>query len=558
MVAFAYGAVNAEAAVYPTSVKTSAYTASPGDYVACSISAGSFTVQLPNAPANGTRTGVKVVATNAAGTNVLTVACQGSDRINVSGGSTSAPLSLLDQGTIFQYESGIWIGTDDSLPLSQLDARYATLGVALDAYGADPTGGAYSDAAMTAALAALGSAAGSIVLAPGATYKFTGSYAFGPGQGLTCSVPGRTCTLYYYGSGVFIHARDPLFNTGTTSPLASPSGQFTGIIIDGTSAGTSAKGFQLGDLNCPFVDIGVQNFTGASAIGTWLCSTIGWVNYGTIRVATNNCTTHVQFDNQGGGGTFGGTAFEFVQTAAAGQAGVKLVNGCQPTGGSFELYGGYNGGASNSGRVLSIGEDGSNAGFRNMSPFNVDVEADSGTGSVGPVTVVLGAASYFMQNSGQLAFRNFGSSFQASSGLGNYRFAFSGWIQSDTSDFALGNPGVNGYGLVTQGGSLWAFGSTDATHIYLGTGDFYQTVLASGANTVAVANTGSGRPFRLTWHVIQPASGAAGTLTLTGAKTTSGSGALTLSATNGDTDVVEVWSLDGTSVFAAVKGLNFH
>lgn len=427
--------------------------------------------------------------------------------------------------------------------------------------GADPTGASFSDTALAAAKTALGSGPGNIVIATPGTYKFANSYTFGPSQGLV-SMAGSgnlAVILSYTGNSVFIHTYDSAFNTSNTSPLPSPGGTFTGFTIDGTSAGSAAKAFQLGDQNLPNVNIGVRNFTGATAIGGWLCNQVGWTNYGSIVISTENCTNHVVFDNAGtGGATFGGTDFVFNQTVQPNQKGIIVQNACQPTGGNFQLYGGYLGGTTNSGRVLSIGEDGSNAGFRNMSSFVVNVEADSSSGTVGPVTIALGGSAYFMQNSGQLTFRNFSANFQASTGLAAYRFSFTGWIQSDTTDSVLGNPGTNGYGLVTQGGSLWTFGPTDATHIYLGGGDFFQTTLASGANTVAVASAGSGRPWRIIWHVIQPASGAAGTLTLTGAKTTAGSGALTLSAVNGETDVVEVWSLSGTTIYAAVKGLNFH
>lgn len=422
--------------------------------------------------------------------------------------------------------------------------------------GADPTGSAFSDAAMAAALSALGSGPGVITVPPG-TYKFANSYQFGPGQGIAGA--GTLAVIFSYtGSGVFITSHDPGFSTSLTTPLASVGGPMTGFTIDGTSAGAAAVGLRVGDQNLPNVNVGIRNFTGATAIGCWLDSQVGWVNYGSITVATENCTSHVVFDNTGGLATFGGTDFFFTQTAQPNQKGVVVKGACQPTAGNFQLYGGYNGGTANTGRVLSIGEDGSNAGFRNMSSFIVNAEANGGAGTVGPVTVALATAGYFMQNTGQLVFRNFGGNFQASSGLLTYRFSFTGWIQSDTADSVLGNPGVNGYGLVTNGGSLWTFGTTDATHVYLGTGDFFQTVLASGANTVAITNTGSGRPLRVTWHVIQPASGAAGTLTVTGAKTPGGAGVLTLSATNGQTDVVEIWSLDGTNFFAAVKGLNFH
>lgn len=84
----------------------------------CDISAGGFTVTLPNAPANGARVGVKVI-NNAPG-NALTVTCQGTDRINEAGGNTTLTAQQLNQGTILQYDAGIWYVTADSRPLSNL------------------------------------------------------------------------------------------------------------------------------------------------------------------------------------------------------------------------------------------------------------------------------------------------------------------------------------------------------------------------------------------------------------------------------------------------------
>lgn len=108
----------------PTAVKTGAYTASAGDYVPCDTTGGSFTVTLPNAPADLSVAGVKHVIQGS--TNTVTVACAGSDVFNKTGGATSATLPLLAQGLLLQYKasSGIWYVLADDLALPQLDARY--------------------------------------------------------------------------------------------------------------------------------------------------------------------------------------------------------------------------------------------------------------------------------------------------------------------------------------------------------------------------------------------------------------------------------------------------
>jgi hypothetical protein len=107
-----------------TAVKTAPYTAAPKDYALIDATAGSVAVTLPTAPADGTRIGIKLVAT--AGTNVATFACGGSDHLNLTTGPTSGTITLLNQAVILQYASStaVWTVQSSDLPLSQLDLRF--------------------------------------------------------------------------------------------------------------------------------------------------------------------------------------------------------------------------------------------------------------------------------------------------------------------------------------------------------------------------------------------------------------------------------------------------
>src|SRR6202050_18044 len=113
----------------PTAVKTSAYTASPGDFVPVDASGGSVTVTLPAAPPDKSRAEIKLVNTSSG--NTVTINTSGSDVFNKTSGSTSGTLSLLNQALMVQYSSSsaIWYVQSDDLPLSQLDVRYASLDV---------------------------------------------------------------------------------------------------------------------------------------------------------------------------------------------------------------------------------------------------------------------------------------------------------------------------------------------------------------------------------------------------------------------------------------------
>lgn len=111
----------------PTGIKTSAYTASANDYVIIDASAGNVALSFPAAPPDGTRVGFKLIAVTAPYAATLTT--QSGDVLNKAGGSTSATLSLLNQGVIYQYKASgaIWYGTGSDLPLSQTDLRYPLL-----------------------------------------------------------------------------------------------------------------------------------------------------------------------------------------------------------------------------------------------------------------------------------------------------------------------------------------------------------------------------------------------------------------------------------------------
>lgn len=438
----------------------------------------------------------------------------------------------------------------------------------LNAFGADPTGTGFSDAAMAAARAFLATVGGGNITAEAGTYKFANSYSFGVALGIATGLPNDSVIFKYTGSGTFLFSGDPSFNTGSTSPLASNCGPMTGFTVDGTSAGSGAVGLQVGDQNLISVNVGIQNFTGAAAIGFWVASKVGWINYssGSVTVSSVNCTNHVVFGDDGvsGGIALGGINWTFYQTVSANQNGIVANSSCQSVGGTFALFGEYLGGSgTNTGAVLSIGADSTAAGFINFSSFDVNVESATGAGNVGHTTIKLGSSGVFYANYGQLIFRNPSSaSFQASTGLSTSPyFSFDGFVLCQTSGDFLANPyaaeGVVGWARTTMGGVLEQIGTVDSSNVYVFSGSVFTLQLSSGANTRAMYASAAGKTQRIKLNVVQPASGSAGTLTLTGVKTVNGSGGFTLSATNGYIDTIDLW-WDGTNWYGAVAGLHFH
>lgn len=117
----------------PTAVKTANYTAAAGDLVLCDISAGSFTVTFPTAPADKTQIGVKVVASPwqagvSSGNETwpiqsVTAAAGGSDKFvwyDPAGhyNDNQAIFRLQGETCVFQYDAALhlWAGlsTDPS------------------------------------------------------------------------------------------------------------------------------------------------------------------------------------------------------------------------------------------------------------------------------------------------------------------------------------------------------------------------------------------------------------------------------------------------------------
>lgn len=109
----------------PTTVKTSAYTAAPGEFVPVDSSTAAVTVTLPAAPADKTQVAVKVIAAG----NPVTVSRGGTtDVFNRAGGETSRSLTVLGESMVMQYaaSTGIWY-VQATAPVSSLDVRYASI-----------------------------------------------------------------------------------------------------------------------------------------------------------------------------------------------------------------------------------------------------------------------------------------------------------------------------------------------------------------------------------------------------------------------------------------------
>jgi hypothetical protein len=279
-----------------TAVKTSAYTATANQVIPVSTTSGNVTVTLPDAPASGTLLAVKHVIQG--GTNTVTVTCAGSDVFNKSGGSTTETLSLVNQGLLLQYQSGIWVVLSDDLPLADTDARYAgkaaatenTIYVSLASTASNSNDGlswGSAKATIAGALTALGSSPGVIQLGygtfnidsadgsgNGATLTETGTVLAGLGMQLTKITLGTDVTYGLVAKAARCTMRDftleaatgitATYGVGVTTATSAESCRFTNVEIS-PGAGTITNGFAVSPDNDQ--DVADTTFVGCRVTG---------------------------------------------------------------------------------------------------------------------------------------------------------------------------------------------------------------------------------------------------------------------------------------------------
>jgi len=232
--------------------------------------------------------------------------------------------------------------------------------------------------------------------------------------------------------------------------------------------------------------------------------------------------------------------------------GVVFTPASNMIGGSFALRGNFGTfGGSNTSCAIALAGTGGVGGQLQYASLNINLEADgTGTGPqsfyIGPNAVLIGTGVIAIGSSTT----TWVSSNLSQVLLGNEQIGFSGFleVQGDTFFGPGGNSIFATVGVLTDQ-------TMNSYHAYfeISTGNVAAVTLVSGANAVTLAGTPTNRAGRWVLVVIQPSSGAAGTLS--GVPWT-WVGSSTLQTANNAVDIIDLVLVSGT-VYGTLRPIGY-
>jgi hypothetical protein len=137
---------------------------------------------------------------------------------------------------------------------------------------------------------------------------------------------GILSVINHGGNGPAIFMQNP---TNPAGDVDGPnlSGQLDRFVVNGTNAGPGAHGITIEDIRNYHVNVLVQDYTGASAVGVYFANNAWSVNHVHGIIYTSNCTTGVAFDVVGGENTMEHFDLHLNCSLQAGQTGLDFRNG---------------------------------------------------------------------------------------------------------------------------------------------------------------------------------------------------------------------------------------
>ena len=424
---------------------------------------------------------------------------------------------------------------DMNLVSTALTAMQATLWV----YASGDETGTTDTANINAALAALPDSGGTVWLAPG-TFYINGVDVFGPDQGMIGA--GSAYTLIeYVGSGTAIQAYESDFDS------SSNGGRFGGFYLTGYNSTGDANGFSWGNLQAARCnDITIAGFAAGSGLllengyGAW-SEQAEWT---AIKLVEN--LNNVTFDN----GSFDYSVYQFLIVALANQNGVLLQNAAGLQGCRLEVRGDFYAGETNTGAVIAIDPGSGGAGTSHIDNVQAYVVCETAGSGTGHYTLLMDGSSsgQGFSGAGIMAFTDVTEEFQGYSNPNGAPLAFSGFF----NDPVLGGM-VLGDCMVIEGGMQYKSTGTDASGLSSGDVNMQKASiltfqLASGNTDITFVNAGP-RARREDLIIVQPATGAPGTITWPADVQWAGGSPPVLSTANGAVDWVRVMFTPPQNIF---------
>lgn len=390
----------------------------------------------------------------------------------------------------------------------------------IDNYGADPTGESSSDAAVTAAMTAMGGNPGVLVFGAG-TYRLSNTMTLTNGyQGVAGQGMGVT-TLNWVGTGDCIRMYDP------AATFPSKTGFISGLKIDGYEAGPDSTGLHVGDTyNLRIRDVWVADFVASGSVGVLMDNTVAITERAEVRITVDNCDTAVVFqceDSETPSFDYGD--WDFIVNCFANQNGVVIKGSAQIIHGNLSIRGdcyntvmngrylagtGWSSTETNTGVLLTVGT-GSGTPYLEQTNLVVSVEC-AGIAETAPChTTIKIAAGADLWCTGILSFR-FDEGFSWTPGTNDGWFSFAGYKNVDSTFGVMTAP--QSFSVSGAVGSPYP-GTAQGTELQLNTGNIIQCILASGANALTLSHTGMSGSAMWDIVLVQPSTGD-GTVTLPG------------------------------------------
>jgi hypothetical protein len=466
---------------------------------------------------------------------------------------TASDVSAVPSSQLGAASGVATLNSSSQLTASQLPSSVATASrltsqfVAVSAYGADPTGATDSTAAINEAIAT-GLQVYLDVPAPylTATYKIGTSSdltTFGRLQGLT-GAGSDIVKLNYVGNNQGIKIYDSNF-----SPSMSVGGEFGGFSLWGYSGGAAAIGMYVGNMCSVYADdISICGFGGTGLLFQ-NDSDSEWSEQAQFtRIKLTQSGNNAVFNT----GSFSYSNYQFLIEANANQNGVTLENGALLLNDTLSVQGNFHAASTNTGYVLGL-DVGNNSGSSEFSgKLYIGVEADGTGGQAAHTSIKMGTGSATEVNAeGYLNFEPATIPFIGATVSGT--FGFSGSI----SDATLGKI-TPGDGFMVQGGSQWTSNGSLTSHLYQSTiylqfGDLQVFQLLSGNTTIVLSGNLIGKSRKIDLFIVQPSSGAVGTITWPGTFLWDGGSAPTLSTAYGAVDHIRAIYLPTASTWYAYR-----